>query len=336
MAFLDNSGDIILDAVLTETGRQRMAEGNFKIVKFALGDDEINYALYNLNHASGSGYEDLEILQTPIFEATTQIGLNSSLLSLADTTLLYMSELLLNEKLDTAIKKKNNTIYIAVNSETQTLLASSADGFGSGYSMLAGNRTPAQSITIESCMNNADISMTRGNQNTYITSKNMLDTSLTITFDNNFISYPLVAPSKTKFSTTAAGLADTPPPTLQSLTNVSSADQTGFSVTKGAMARANMFEKSGADVAISTIVQSVGVVGSMTYLNIGVDPALTTTTTQTASTKWTKFGNTGVNITGLGSGTTYTFSTIALSLDLTANNSGATISIPITLVKRDT
>ena len=49
MSFLDNSGDIILDAVLTETGRRRMAEGNFKITKFALGDDEIDYSLYNKN-----------------------------------------------------------------------------------------------------------------------------------------------------------------------------------------------------------------------------------------------------------------------------------------------
>ena len=63
MAFLDNSGDIILDAVLTETGRRKMAAGTFKITKFALGDDEINYALYDLNHPSGSAYADLEILQ---------------------------------------------------------------------------------------------------------------------------------------------------------------------------------------------------------------------------------------------------------------------------------
>ena len=34
MAFLDNSGDIILDAVLTETGRRKMAAGTFKITKF--------------------------------------------------------------------------------------------------------------------------------------------------------------------------------------------------------------------------------------------------------------------------------------------------------------
>ena len=52
MAFLDNSGDIILDAVLTDAGRHRLAkgDGSFKIDRFALGDDEINYKLYNLNH----------------------------------------------------------------------------------------------------------------------------------------------------------------------------------------------------------------------------------------------------------------------------------------------
>ena len=48
MGFLDNSGDIILDAVLTDLGRKRMADGNFSITKFGCGDDEINYNLYDL------------------------------------------------------------------------------------------------------------------------------------------------------------------------------------------------------------------------------------------------------------------------------------------------
>ena len=53
MAFLDNSGDIILDAVLTDTGRARLsrADGSFRIAKFALGDDEIDYGLYDKNNA---------------------------------------------------------------------------------------------------------------------------------------------------------------------------------------------------------------------------------------------------------------------------------------------
>ena len=60
MAFLDNSGDIILDAVLTDLGREKMATGDFSVSYFALGDDEIDYSLYNKNHASGSAYYDLE------------------------------------------------------------------------------------------------------------------------------------------------------------------------------------------------------------------------------------------------------------------------------------
>ena len=99
MAFLDNSGDIILDAVLTETGRKRMAEGNFRITKFALGDDEIDYSLYNKNHPSGSAYYDLEILQTPILEACTQInaGINYGLIATTARDLLYLPVMEFNE-----------------------------------------------------------------------------------------------------------------------------------------------------------------------------------------------------------------------------------------------
>ena len=94
MAFLDNSGDIILDAVLTDTGRYRLAkgDGSFKIVKFALGDDEINYGLYDKNNPSGSAYYDLEILQTPVLEAFTNnaSSMQSRLISIPRTNLLYL------------------------------------------------------------------------------------------------------------------------------------------------------------------------------------------------------------------------------------------------------
>ena len=75
MGFLDNSGDIILDVVLTDHGRMLLAkgDGSFQITKFALSDEEVDYSLYDKNHASGSAYYDLEIMQTPIFEATTAL-----------------------------------------------------------------------------------------------------------------------------------------------------------------------------------------------------------------------------------------------------------------------
>ena len=94
MGFLDNSGDIILDAVLTDTGRMRLAkgDGSFKIVKYAFGDDEINYGLYEKNHASGSAYSDIEILQTPVMEAFTNnaSSMKSKLISIPRTNLLYL------------------------------------------------------------------------------------------------------------------------------------------------------------------------------------------------------------------------------------------------------
>ena len=94
MAFLDNSGDIILDAVLTDAGRFRLAQGDgtFNIVKFALADDEINYGLYNKAHPSGSAYYDLDILQTPVFEAFTNnaSSMKNQLVSYSSTNLLYL------------------------------------------------------------------------------------------------------------------------------------------------------------------------------------------------------------------------------------------------------
>jgi len=103
MAFLDNSGDIILDAVLTDTGRYRLAQGNgsFKISKFALADDEINYGSYNSTHPSGSAYYDLEILQTPVLEAFTNntSTMKSKLISIARTNLLYLPVIIPNTKL---------------------------------------------------------------------------------------------------------------------------------------------------------------------------------------------------------------------------------------------
>jgi hypothetical protein len=130
MAFLDNSGDIILDAVLTDTGRLRLArgDGSFRIAKFVFADDEINYGLYDKNNASGSAYYDLDILQTPIFEAFTN---NTSvvkhpLLSISKTNLLYLPVMKLNTSSSTTGdgSSTNNIVGSAVYSGTGTYLIS--------------------------------------------------------------------------------------------------------------------------------------------------------------------------------------------------------------------
>ncbi len=70
MAYLDNT-EITVDAILTKKGRQKLASGqSLNITKFALGDDEIDYTLYEPAHPKGSAYYDSAIRAIPITEAT--------------------------------------------------------------------------------------------------------------------------------------------------------------------------------------------------------------------------------------------------------------------------
>jgi len=70
MGYLDNSS-ITVDAILTKRGRELLSrnDGSFKITQFALGDDEIDYTLFNENHPNGSQYSGEAIENMPLLEA---------------------------------------------------------------------------------------------------------------------------------------------------------------------------------------------------------------------------------------------------------------------------
>ncbi len=73
MGYLNNSV-VTIDAILTDTGRQLLAQndGSFRITQFSLADDEIDYTLYNPNHPSGSAYYGQAIENMPLLEAFPQ------------------------------------------------------------------------------------------------------------------------------------------------------------------------------------------------------------------------------------------------------------------------
>ena len=70
MGFLDNT-TITVDAILTKKGRELLARGQneFRITKFALADDEIDYNLYDTTHPNGSNYYGAVIENMPLLEA---------------------------------------------------------------------------------------------------------------------------------------------------------------------------------------------------------------------------------------------------------------------------
>tara|TARA_Y100001972_G_scaffold27458_1_gene33752 strand:- start:328 stop:945 length:618 start_codon:yes stop_codon:yes gene_type:complete len=79
MGFLDNT-TVTVDAILTKTGRKRISDGSFKISKFALSDEEVDYTLYDVTHPNGTDAFGTVIENMNLFEAlANRSGFNSHL-----------------------------------------------------------------------------------------------------------------------------------------------------------------------------------------------------------------------------------------------------------------
>jgi len=183
MAFLDNSGDIILDAVLTDTGRMRLAkgDGSFKIAKFALGDDEINYELYDKNHASGSAYYDIEIVQSPVLEAFTNNTsmLKSKLMTISRTNLLYLPQIVNNTTVGLSSNNTNSILTVLVDQTTvnDTTITATGD-YIDGY-RLVDTKSPI-------VMDQGIVSNAIGDGSSVVLDADLTETQFMIEIDNRF------------------------------------------------------------------------------------------------------------------------------------------------------
>ena len=82
MSFLDKSS-LVVDAVLTKLGRERLSQNNFVVAKFALGDDEVDYKLYNESNTQGPNNYGIIIENMPVHQAflTTDLALKYKLVT---------------------------------------------------------------------------------------------------------------------------------------------------------------------------------------------------------------------------------------------------------------
>ena len=191
MGFLDNSGDIILDAVLTDLGRKRLAEGNgtFKVSKFALSDDEIDYGLYDKNNTSGSAYYDINILQTPVLEAFTNnmSSMKSRLLSIARKDLLYLPVIkIFNQDASTLNSQFNNYVVLVDETTVNSLKASGGNTLVAGQ--LNGNipQQGAKHIRVDQGLDTLELSANS------VINQDLLETQYFVQMDNRlgFIASP--------------------------------------------------------------------------------------------------------------------------------------------------
>lgn len=197
MAFLDNSGDIILDAVLTDVGRKRMAQGDFSINRFSVGDDEIDYQLYNKNHPSGSAYYDLEILQTPILEAFTQTNasIKYGLTTYSSQNLLYLPSIVVNQKpnmisdFPIASKSGDGVIYLCDDTTVDSDGNPTSAKINSDTNAnVLGSDTTTRTILVETGITSDKLVPNGTNQSQYIIRNGLLDNNFTVSFDSNYIS----------------------------------------------------------------------------------------------------------------------------------------------------
>jgi len=348
MAFLDNSGDIILDAVLTDRGRQLLTNATgFQINWFSLGDDEINYQLYNKNHPSGSAYYDLEILQTPVFEATTQINanINYGLLTFDNYELLYMPEFVQNEVNNGAgfASTHQKLYYLAANQETvdamlKTPFASNPE------KVIQSNSLNHRVIAYELGLNTDEISKNSTTKTQYITNTGIQETSYTVSINDMFFGslWGLSSgmPSYTNNLTTNE-LTSFPSPKNMSVSTNSSdsmhrANYRDYNSVRGAAC--DIFEPDGATTTASTYSVIAGPSNSIVMLNFTVAAGLEYTKSGVRDRKYTQYGKTNRTAkqtfgqATIDDGNRYDF--IDTTVYLQGNTTGASITIPVRIVRR--
>jgi hypothetical protein len=107
MGFLDHStNNIIVDAVLTDTGRRALSrnDGSFSIFKFALADDEVDYSIIQ-QYGRTVGKEKIE-KNTPILEALTlgSLSMKYPMASVSNEFLTHLPVLTLNFSDNSTVK----------------------------------------------------------------------------------------------------------------------------------------------------------------------------------------------------------------------------------------
>ena len=330
MAFLDNSGDIILDAVLTDIGRKKMADGNFKIETFALGDDEIDYSLFNSSHASGSAYYDLEILQTPVMEAATKqaSSIKYGLMSIERTDLLFMATMKVNQKISDAIVKSGSVFILAANANTYDDIKAK---IGESKVLSPTSFTPDRSVVIETGIEDATRAATRENRAAMLGSTNLLDRNIEIKYDTRFLSGIRTATTG-RFANNEKGQKDIVLGAFKERRAIAATDFIeNYSSTFAPTMPNLVFQQDSRDgTAQSEFSGPRGMAAAFT-LTPSVDVNLEGTTSPSAYTLYGKTNRTEAQL-GFGSGGSK-YDTIDTTVYAVGDSSGAQVQIPVRIVR---
>lgn len=79
MGYLSNiNGEIVVDAILTKKGREKIAKAqSLGITKFDISDSDIDYSLFDLGNPMGTDFYDIAVERMPILEPSYAESINN-------------------------------------------------------------------------------------------------------------------------------------------------------------------------------------------------------------------------------------------------------------------
>ena len=314
MAFTTTSDSIIIKATLTEKGKKLLSRGKFKIAKFTLGDDEIDYRLYNAaTAAEDSDYKPaLEV--TKQFEAlkdvqkNIQFGLNSydsgvlyltadeieSIEPYTHALIEYLPILKINNILSYSPNMRHDRYYVSVNDETTKVINDAI----SNFKFLQSNNLEITKLVIETGIDNEASSIkgttpTLKNRNEKIIKKFLLDKDFLVLADNRFVSTIAGIKKTSRFENFASGEAIINFHTSDESIAISLESEFEYFATYPIPTIPNLvsqhdIEKS--DVVPIKYSSIEGPRGSVAALNILVDNQLKVNSTGERDSRFTDFG----------------------------------------------
>jgi hypothetical protein len=358
MAFLDTSDSILIRATLTEKGKKLLARGRFKVAKFSLGDDEIDYELIKADSMATVAYEPA-LLNLKSLEAYKDVNKNIQFgLDSYDSGVLYLSEeqlaaidrsmphahvsylpvLKTNNKLDYSPTIMHDRYYVSVNDETTKIIN---DGTTS-FKFLQTNDFDIRKIVVETGILDSVISETFDdesdrltptieNRENLIVKKFLLDRDFFVYADNRFVSTVIGIRESSRFENFESG---------EKIINFNTADDSI------AISLENEFEYFATYIIrgvpnqifdFTDYTNSVqysafpGARGTATAINIKVDNELKVNSTGTRDYRFTQFGTLESNV--FSELPTTKFDYIDTTIYIIGATSNARLQIPLRIIR---
>jgi hypothetical protein len=355
MSFLDNCGTIQLDAILTDLGRKRMSQGKFEVEKFALGDDEVDYALFRKDKISvafsddGSWDADRRILSQSCFEAfaETSAVINYGLTNFERNDILYLPVLKLNYKGSNSFDDNGSTVvspaeqpgfarpsgsmfHLSVNDETTTKLKGESGIFKNMNYILESNNTTDTKIVVESGLNTLALIADQKNRETFLLQNALLDSYYTVYVDSRFFAQVLGPPKSAQFQTGRGGTLQENFTPLEFSTKVSLetvVDQFDVYLLNGIDNK--VYRPDGSTSSDTKLSAIKGPRGSVLALGFAILNELGGSSGATRDQKYTTFGKTDQTVFGGSNKYDYIDTTIYVA-GMTSN---ARVEIPLRIIR---